>query len=104
MSRPLLARLAVAATLLCAQMLLFASVAAAADIISNGPLTHVITTPDLNCQVGHVEDTAFELYGDEIGSCATFLVVSGTLFAPEVVPSGNFPIVTTPWTAVSQSA
>jgi hypothetical protein len=99
-----LARLVLAVALLGGQLLLFAAAAAAADITSTGPLTRVIVTPDLNCQVGHVEDELFELYGDEIGSCGTFLVVNGSLFAPELVPLGTFPIAVTPWTPVGQSA
>ena len=87
-----LTRVVLAAALFGAQLLFFAAAASAADITSPGPLTRVIVTPDLNCQVGHVEDELFELYGDEIGSCGTFLVVNGSLFAPEFVPSGTFPL------------
>ena len=99
-----LARLVLAATLFGGQLLLFAAAASAAEITTAGPLTRVIVTPDLNCQVAHVEDELFELYSGEIGSCGTFLVVNGSLFAPELVPSGSFPIAVTAWTPVGQSA
>ena len=104
-----LARLALALTLVAGQLLLFAGFAAAADISSAGPLTHVIITPDLNCQVAHVEDQAYEFFspGDEAGSCGTFLYVGGTsggaLFGPQSMPSGGFPLPVTPWTPVAQS-
>src|SRR5947208_12004424 len=99
------ARLGLAAAVVVGQLLLFASVAAATDIQSPGPLTHVIVTPDLNCQVAHVEDQAFEFFAptDEAGSCGTFLFVNGSLYTPATVSSGSFPILTTPWTPVGQS-
>lgn len=99
-------RLLVAAGLLCAQMLLFASAATAAEITSAGPLTRVIVTPDLNCQVGHAADAAFEFFGpsDAIGSCGTFLFVGGSLYGPALMSSGAFTLSVTPWTSVGQSA
>jgi hypothetical protein len=98
------ARLLVAAILLAGQLLLFASVATAADITSTGPLTHVIVTPDLSCQVSHVEDALAEFYGSStLGSCGTFVFVNGTLYAPTDLPSGSFVVSTTPWTGLGQS-
>ena len=101
-----LARLVLAASLLVGQLLFFASVASAADITSAGPLTHVIVTPDLNCQVGHVADQVYEFYypSDDAGSCGTFLYIGGSLFGPSSLPSGGFPTSVTPWTPVGQSA
>src|SRR4051812_13274617 len=99
-----LARLIAAVALLSGQLLLFASVAAAADITSAGPLTHVTITPDLNCQVAHVEDASPEFFGGaDIGSCGTFVFVNGSLFAPASVPLATLPILTTAWTPVGQS-
>ncbi len=104
--RSLVVGVLMVSSLLVGQALLFAGVAAAADITSPGPLTHVIVTPDLNCQVGHIEDELYEFFspGDPTGSCGTFLYVGGTLFGPQTMPSGGFPIEVTPWTPVGQSA
>ena len=48
--------------LLCGQLFLFAAAAAAADISSAGPLTHVLITPDLNCQIAHSADRDYEFF------------------------------------------
>ena len=69
---------------------------------SEGPLTRIITTPDLNCQVAHKLDTSFEFFGGEIGACGTFLAVGGSLYAPAAVPSGDIS-GRVPWTPVSQT-
>jgi len=92
--------------LLCGQLLLFAGAAAAADISSAGPLTHVLITPDLNCQIAHAADVDYEFYAsdDPTGSCGTFLFVGGSLYGPAVVSSGAFPVDITPWTSAGQSA
>lgn len=81
------------------------SLAAAVDgeIASEGPLTRIIVTPDLNCQVAHRVDASFEFFGDVTGACGTFLAVGGTLYAPSSVPSGDIG-GRVPWTPVSQSA
>lgn len=68
--------------LLCGQLFVFAAAAAAADISSTGPLTGIIISNDLACQVSHSGDVAFELYGGENGSCGTFLAVGGSVFGP----------------------
>ena len=73
----------------------------AAEIDSSGPLTRVIVTPDLNCQVAHEADSELELFGGDLGACGTFLALDGTLYGPAEVPSG---VSATPWTPVSQSA
>jgi hypothetical protein len=69
---------------------------------AQGPLTRIIITDDLNCQVAHRDDTQFELFGTEIGACGTFLAVGGTVYGPTDVPAGSFG--QTPWTPVSQVA
>lgn len=70
------------------------------EIASAGPLTRIITSGDLNCQVAHAADVSFEFFGGELGACGTFVSIDGTLFGPESVPSGSFTL--TPWTPVSQ--
>lgn len=71
------------------------------EITSEGPLTRIIVTPDLNCQVAHQADVSFEFFGGESGACGTFLAVGGTLYGPASVPSGG--LASQPWTAVSQA-
>ncbi len=89
-----------------ASMLLLAPFALAADgiaeIDSAGPLTRVIVSNDLNCQVAHQDDLSLELYDGDIGACGTFLAFGGTLYAPGDVPQAG--LGATPWTPVSQSA
>jgi hypothetical protein len=93
-----LARLLVALVLVATQFLLFAAIAAAAEIASAGPLTRVIVTPDLACQVAHVADEQLELYGGDTGSCGTFVALGGNVFGPS---SGN--ATTVAYTPVSQA-
>ena len=80
-------------------------VAAAADgeIASDGPLTRIIITPDLNCQVAHQDDISFEFFGDAVGACGTFLAVGGSLYGPASVPPVGL-VGSDAWTPVSQSA
>ncbi len=81
-----------------------AVLAAEVEITSTGPLTRVIISGDLNCQVAHREDDAFEFYpsGSTPGSCGTFFAVGGTLYGPASLPSGFFSALT-PWMLVSQA-
>lgn len=74
------------------------------EITSAGPLTRIVVTDELNCQVAHRDDDLFELFpgSSEVGACGTFLAVDATLYGPSSVPSGVFPTI--PWTPVSQSA
>ncbi len=72
----------------------------AEQVQSPGPLTSVVTTPDLNCAVDHAGDAAGEFFGDT--GCGTFLAVGGTLFGPADVP-GGLAVQTTAWTPVSQT-
>lgn len=83
-------------------LLLSPAVATAAEINSAGPLTRIIVSTTLNCQVAHRDDAAFELYPgfSEIGACGTFLATGDSIYGPSSVPSGISP---TPWTPISQS-
>ena len=103
--RATIARVLVAAALFAfAFVLTPISVAAAeAEISSAGPLTQIIITTDLNCQVGYRDDGAYEFFPDSTtGSCGTFLAVGGTLYAPASVPLSGLTAYT-PWTSVSQA-
>jgi hypothetical protein len=71
------------------------------EIASEGPLTRVIITGDLNCQVSHEADLSFEFFSGELGACGTFLAVGETLYGPADVPSGS--TGATGWTPVSQA-
>ncbi len=64
---------------------------AGAEILSDGPLTRIATTVDLNCQVAHVGSTAFAFFPgiEGPGACATVLSLDGALYAPAFVPSGG---------------
>jgi hypothetical protein len=75
-----------------------------AVITSDGPLTQVLVSTDLNCQVAYRGDANFEFFpgSSTTGSCGTFLAVGGTLYGPAFVPSGSFSSYTA-WTSVSQS-
>jgi hypothetical protein len=72
------------------------------EITSEGPLTRVIVSTDLNCQVEHEDDLSLEFFGDVPGACGTFLAVDGTVYGPAVVPAGGAGSVA--WTPVSQEA
>ena len=69
---------------------------------AQGPLTRIIITDDLNCQVAHRDDSELELFGGDIGACGTFLAVGGTVYGPSNIPAGD--PGQTPWTPVSQVA
>jgi hypothetical protein len=93
-----LTRLLLTAAVLCGQFFVFATAAAAAEIPSSGPLTRIIVSPDLSCQVAHVADQDFELYGSEVGSCGTFLAINGNVFGPGAGGATSVPL-----TPVSQA-
>ena len=80
-----------------------AGAAADGEIASDGPLTRIITTPDLNCQVAHRADLNFEFYGQEVGACGTFLAVAGRVFGPASIPPVGL-VATEVWQPVSQTA
>lgn len=73
------------------------------EITSDGPLTRIIVTRDLNCQVSHEADLSFEFFGLEAGACGTFLSIGEALFSPADVPPAGL-IGTDSWTSVDQSA
>ncbi len=58
---------------------------------SSGPLTRIIITPDLACQVAHAADLQFELYGGETGSCGTFLAIDGAVYGPASIGATSVP-------------
>ena len=82
-----------------------ASASAATQTISNplGPLTRVVISDQLNCQVNHASDRLNEFFPPtgSIGACTTQIAVGGQLYGPDEIPGGNDPIAFTP---VSQSA
>jgi hypothetical protein len=71
-------------------------------ITSDGPLTQIITTPDLNCQVQHRDDVSFEFFGGDIGSCGTFFASGGTIYGPPII-AGSAGNAAAQWTQVSQA-
>ena len=94
---------ALAAAVVAIAVLLPAAPAAAAVIEEPaGRLTRVEVTPDLNCAVNHIDDTAGEFYSGT--ACGTFVATGGTLFGPANVPAGSAASPRTTFTAVSQSA
>jgi len=74
--------------------------AAEQHIASAGPLTRVIVSDTLNCQVAHQADDQFELYppSSTLGNCGTFLAVGGIVYGPSGGSATN-----TPWTPVAQA-
>ncbi|MDQ3881093.1 MAG: hypothetical protein M3295_08480, partial [Chloroflexota bacterium] len=92
----------VLALVLAAGLVLGTPDAASADeaIATPGPLTTIIVTSDLGCQVEHAGDISPEFYGGtDIGACGTFVAVGGTVYSPSLIPSG---VVGTPFTPVRQ--
>ncbi|MEA2621842.1 MAG: hypothetical protein QOH61_752 [Chloroflexota bacterium] len=92
-------------------VLLAASPAGAADpttveIASAGPLTRIVVSSELNCQVAHQRDQLFEFFNPTslLGSCGTLLAVDGTLFGPSQMEAADDASPRTSWTPVSQSA
>jgi uncharacterized repeat protein (TIGR01451 family) len=82
----------------------FGSAASAATtaIVSDGPLTNIGISTDLNCSVNHVGDASGEWFANT--ACGTFLASGGTLYGPENVPEAAAATPRTAWTPVSQSA
>jgi hypothetical protein len=80
------------------------ALAAANDgtITSDGPLTLIQTTPDLNCAVSHTGDTSPEFY--DTTACATLVAAGGTLYGPANIPAGSAASPRTPWTPESQTS
>ena len=74
-------------------------------ITSAGPLTNIILSNELNCQVNHTGDAAAEFFGGTpIGACATLIATGGTLYGPSLIPAGGSATPRTTFTEVSQSA
>lgn len=74
--------------------------AAETTITSTGPLTQIIVSDTLHCQVAHEADEEFELYPSTstTGHCGTFLAVGGTVFGPSGAPATE-----TAWTPAAQA-
>jgi uncharacterized repeat protein (TIGR01451 family) len=98
--RRLRARAAIAAVAAAAAVVfvLPATASATQTITSEGPLTSIMTTDDLNCAVNHVGDSAGEFYGNT--ACGTFVATNDSLYGPRSVPAGPSP---TPWSEVAQT-
>lgn len=79
--------------------------AALQEITSDGPLTSVVASDDLACQVAHRSDLRLELYPSSAkpGDCGTFVVVGPDLYAPNVSAAANGLGTRTRWTPVSQT-
>lgn len=62
--------------------------AALQDITSAGPLTSVVVSDDLGCQVAHRDDPRFALFPptSKPGDCGTFLAVGTDLYSPAAPP------------------
>ena len=77
-----------------------AVLAAEVEIVSAGPLTRIITSDTLACQVAHRDDELFEFFPatSTTGSCGTFLAAGGVVYGPL---GGNPTQI--PWTVGSQS-
>jgi hypothetical protein len=102
MHRPTVVRRLLGLALVGGALLVFVLPAAAAEteITSAGPLTRIIVSDDLSCQVAHRDDDEFEFFppGSSLGSCGTFLALGGTVYGP----LGGSPTLVV-WTPVSQS-
>src|SRR4051794_24866811 len=78
------------------------------DIATSGPLTKVSVGNELGCQVSHAGDAAFELHPSDTspGDCGTFLLINGTIFAPDFANHGRSAIggiTSTPFTPGGQT-
>ncbi len=79
-----------------------AAPAAAASMISSGPLTNITVTPDLGCGVNHDGDPYAEFWS--WSACGTFAAVNGTLYRPARVPGATFAAPSSAYAPVSQTA
>ena len=82
--------------------LVAAPTADATTMTSDGPLTTVGVSPDLNCSVNHVGDSNGEFYGST--ACGTLVATGGTLYGPANIPAGSSASPRVTYTAVDQSA
>ena len=70
-----------------------------ADIVSAGPLTHVLLGNDLSCQVQHIADAPdYEFYGPDIfpADAGTFIAMDGVLYAPDFT-NHDYTSAGSPW-------
>jgi uncharacterized repeat protein (TIGR01451 family) len=74
-----------------------------ATINSSGPLTQIVISNELNCQVEHSGDSAFEFFSDIPGACGTLIATGGTLYGPSDIPAGESASPRTTYTQVSQT-
>ena len=70
------------------------------EMASAGPLSRIIISDTLHCQVAHRDDEGFEFYpsSDELGNCGTYLSLGGSVYGPDGGPATSIP-----WTPVSQT-
>jgi hypothetical protein len=78
----------------------FAQFGSTQQITSAGPLTRIIVSADLSCQVAHREDAQFEFFPSEseLGDCGTYLATGGTIHGPAGGSATSIP-----WEPVSQT-
>lgn len=79
--------------------------AATGAITSTGPLTQIIVSDLLNCQVARQGDAELQFFsgGSENGACGTLVAVEGVLFGPAFLPAASATGLRVPFTPVSQS-
>ncbi|MEZ3161827.1 hypothetical protein AB1K54_15010 [Microbacterium sp. BWT-B31] len=75
--------------------------ASASTITSPGPLRQITVSPDLNCDVRHVNDAQPEWYGQT--ACGTLMALNGILYGPANIPAGTSAGPRTAWTTLSQT-
>jgi hypothetical protein len=70
------------------------------EIVSSGPLSRIMISETLSCQVAHRDDDQFEFFpsSSEVGDCGTFLGTGGTVYGP-----GGGSATQIPWTPISQT-
>jgi len=79
--------------------------AAEQTIASPGPLTSIIISDTLNCQVTHLGDDKPEFFPPDVtnvGACGTLVAVGGTIYGPPEIPADA--TLPTGYIPVSQSA
>jgi hypothetical protein len=101
--RRLLGGVAVALVMVCLLATPSAAQPSVTAITSNGPLTRIAVSTELNCQVAHQGDQSYEFYDglSDVAACGTFLSLNGVLYGPSEIPAGFSPQAV--WTGVSQS-
>ena len=84
MSRTTLCRLVVSGAAALSLMLLAPASGQATTITSAGPLTEIIISPDLNCQVRYANETSFSFFSPSspVGTCGTYIARGSQVFSP----------------------